>query len=405
MIEHPTVLIVGGSPKSEEIIRAALRDAVLLRVDRISPSTLATACNGGPRVALVDLMGDPGPGMRAIEELGRSAPAVPVVALAMRKDPELILQAMRAGAREFVVPSETGELARVVGELWRRLAADEPAGRILALFPAKGGLGATTLATNLAGALLEGGKKVVIVDLDLQLGDVLVFLDTASRYTIADVLQNQKRLDHELLQTSLARHASGVFVLAQSDHLEDAEKVDPSQVAPLLSFLSRHFDYVVCDGLRGFDEMALATLDAAHNVLLMVTQDVPSVKNAQRCLDVMRRLGYTDEKVNLVVNRHQKSDIDLQSIADNLGVPVQASVTNDYPLVSKAINRGMLIREAAPRSRLVEDILRLARLYGVAPTRERRGFLRGLFARGEGKTVTDEAQETNDEPERAPEAV
>jgi pilus assembly protein CpaE len=409
MIEHPTVLVIGASPKCEEVVRAALRDAVLLRLERPSASSLATACSGGPRVALVDLGSDgSGVGLHAIEELARgaSASSVPVVALAARKDPELILQAMRAGAREFVVLTEPGELARVVGELWRRVAADEPSGQIVAMFPAKGGLGATTLATNLAGALQEGGRKVVVVDLDVQLGDVLVFLDSASRYTIADVLQNVKRLDHELLHSSLCRHASGIYVLSQSDHLEDADKVEPSQIAPLLTFLARHFDYVVCDGLRGFDEIALATLDAAHHVLLMVTQDVPAVKNAQRCLDVMRRLGYGDDKVHLVVNRHQKSDIDLQSIADNLGVPVQASVANDFSTVSKAINRGMLIRELAPRARLVEDILRLARLYGVAPAKERRGFLRGLFARGDDKSViVDEAGERSDEPERAPEAV
>jgi len=232
---------------------------------------------------------------------------------------------------------------------------------------------------------------------------VLVFLDAASRYTIADVLHNLKRLDHDLLLSSLTRHPSGMYLLAQSDRLDDADKVSAAQIGTLLAFLARHFEYVVCDGLRGFDEMALATLDVAHHVLLMVTQDVPSVKNAQRCLDVMRRLGYGDDKVHLVVNRFQKSDIDLQSIADNLGTPVLAAVANDYAVVSKAINRGMLIRELSPRSRLVEDILRLARRYGGPAPAKKRGILRGLFGRNE-QDVKDEAEDRN-EPERAPEAV
>ncbi len=412
MSDLPTVLLIGVSAEREKVVRAALRDVNLVRGERSLSAALA---GGAARVALVDLAGDAAAGVRAIEELQRSAPSVPVIALAADKSPELILQAMRAGAREFVVPSEAGELARVVDEQVRKLGADAHAGQVISLFSAKGGLGATTLAANLAGTLADGGKRVVLVDLDLQLGDVLVFLDAGSRYTIADVLHNLRRLDRELLSSSLTRHGSGTYVLAQSDHLEDADKVTAAQIPTLLAFLARHFDYVVCDGLRGFDEMALAALDASQRVLLVATQDVPAVKNAQRCLDVMRRLGYGDDKLQLVINRHQKSEIDLQSVADTLGVPVHAAVANDFPTVSKAINRGVLLRDVAPRARVVEDVTRMARLVGGAPasaTPEKRGFLRGLFARGaDGKSATGAAADVsdegdaNDEPERAPEAV
>ena len=410
-LDQPTVLLLGASADREKVVRAALRDVTVLRGERSLTVALAS---GAVRVALVDLVGDAAAGLRAIEELQRSAPSVPVIALAATKTPELILQAMRAGAREFVVPTEVGELQRVVEELIRKLGADAHAGQIISLFSAKGGLGATTLAVNLAGTLADGDKRVVLVDLDLQLGDVLVFLDAASRYTIADVLHNLRRLDRELLVSSLARHGSGTYVLAQSDHLEDADKVTAAQVPTLLTFLARHFDYVVCDGLRGFDETALAALDSSNHVMLVATQDVPAVKNAQRCLDVMRRLGYGDDKLQLIINRHQKSEIDLQSVADTLGVPVHAAVANDFPTVSKAINRGVLLRDVAPRARVVEDITRMARLVGGAPAApEKRGFLRGLFARNaEGKTseaaadVTSEDDgDANDEPERAPEAV
>jgi pilus assembly protein CpaE len=315
---------------------------------------------------------------------------------------------MRAGAREFVVPGEGGELERVVGEQWRRLFAEEPAGRILTAFSVKGGLGATTLATNLAGVLAREGKRVVLVDLDLQLGDVLVFLDAASRYTIADVLHNLKRLDHDLLLSSLTRHPSGMYLLAQSDRLDDADKVSAAQIGTLLSFLARHFEYVVCDGLRGFDELALAALDAAHHVLMIVAQDVPAVKNAQRCLDVMRRLGYGEDKLRLVVNRHQKSEIDLQSIADTLATPVHGAVANDFVTVSRAINRGQLLADVAPRARVAEDLMRLGQQLTGVQKRERKGFLRGLFS-SSATTATRESGDNSEgashEPQRAPEAV
>jgi pilus assembly protein CpaE len=282
------------------------------------------------------------------------------------------------------------------------------------LFPAKGGVGATALATNLGGALVAEGKRAILVDLDLQLGDVLTFLDLASRYTIADVLANQARLDRDLLTSSVARHRSGVFVAAQSDHLEDSEKVKAAQVGPLLQFLSGHFDFVLCDGLRGFDEMALAALDASQQVLFVLTQDVPAIKNAQRCLDVFRRLGYDDGKVGLVVNRHSKNEkIDLQAIADNLGLPIGAAVTNDYPTMSRAINRGLLLSEAAPNARVTEDISNLGRmLIGMKPKRARGGFFRSLFGRDEADTRSAESTSATTTPggaahgtKRAPEPV
>jgi pilus assembly protein CpaE len=408
MTEQATIILIGASPERETAVRAALKNVTVVRGDR----ALTAELGGGVRIALVDLVDDATIGLRAIEELQRTAPAVPVIALAGTKEPEQILQAMRAGAREFVVPGDRGELQRVVDELLRKLTSDVTSGRIISLFGAKGGLGATTLAANLAGALGRGGKRAVLVDLDLQLGDVLVFLDAASRYTIADVLQNMKRLDCELLTSSLSRHPSGIYLLAQSDHLEEADSVTPAQIGTLLTFLARHFDYVVCDGLRGFDEMALAALDVSDKLLLVVTQDVPSMKNAQRCLEVMRRLGYGDDKINLVVNRHQKSEIDLQAIADNLGVAVHAVLANDYATSVKAINRGMLLQDVAPKAKLVEDVARLARLYSGAqaePHKRAGGFLRGLFARGaDDKRAGAELKDAGDvihEPRRAPEAV
>jgi pilus assembly protein CpaE len=395
-------MLIGATAAREDSIRATLRDLPIVRAGR----ALTAAMEAGPRIALVDLVGDTAAGLRAIAELHEGAPSVPVVALAARKEPELILEAMRAGAREFVLCTDTAELARVVGELVRRMQSDRKTGSIIATFPAKGGLGATVLATNLAGALLDGAKRAVLVDLNFQLGDVLIFMDVASRYTVVDVLQNLRRLDRELLSASLTQHQSGVFVLAQTDHLEDADKISAAQIGQLLSFLACHFDYVVCDGLRGFDERALATLDVANKLLLVVTQDIPSIKNAQRCLDVLRRLG-CDEKVNLIVNRHQKSEIDLQSIADNLGVPVQAAVANDYATVTKAINRGTLLRQLAPRARVTEDVARVARLLGgaaAAPPKSG-GLLRSLFGRPVDGAEKRAEGVTNDEPERAPEAV
>ncbi len=426
MNERPTIILIGCPAQREGVVKAALRDVAELRPEPNPLAAVPTARRLGAHIALVDLASDVEQGLRAMQDLRSADGEAQVVALALEKDPDLILQAMRSGACEFVVLDRPGELARVVGDLVRRLAPDEPAGQIVSLFPAKGGMGGTAMATNLAAMLLggegEGARRVVIVDLDLQLGDVLVFLDMQSRYTIADVLHHMKRLDRELLFSSVARHGSGVDVLAQSDHLEEADKVQPAKIGALLKFLARNYDYVVVDGLRGFDEMALAALDASNKVLLVLTQDVPSIKNAQRCLDVFRRLSYEPDKVSVVLNRYQKSEkIDLGAIEDNLGVAVSCVVANDYPSVIKAINRGILLADAAPRAKVTEDLRKLAaHVAGERPgRRDGGGFLAGLFGRKRpatkevraltvtppGGTAAVKPEDGSDEPEPTPEAV
>jgi pilus assembly protein CpaE len=412
MNERPIVSLIGASSATETFVKAALGEQADLRVEPNLAIGAASTRKIGARIVLIDVSRDPAQALQVMHELAAANGEAQVVALAAAKDPDLILRAMRAGAREFVVRDDAREVARVVAEAARRARSDQPSGAIISLFPAKGGSGATAIATGLAGMLLDGHKRVVIVDLDLQLGDVLVFLDMASRYTIADVLHNMKRLDRELLIASVARHSSGLYVLAQSDHIEEADKVSPALVGPLLLFLARHFDYVVCDGLRGFDEMSLAALDASNRILLLLSQDVPSIKNAQRCLAVFRRLSYDMERVSLLVNRYQKSDkIDLQAIGENLGLGVMGVVANDYPTMIKAINRGALLSDVAPRAKVTDDLKRVAsNLAGVRP-KERGGFLRGLFQRtgqtGKVEAIEETATKPDDEnePERAPEAV
>jgi pilus assembly protein CpaE len=257
-------------------------------------------------------------------------------------------------------------------------------GQVVTVFPAKGGVGATSIATNLAGALQRHGQRVVVLDLDLHLGDVLSFLDLPATYSITDVLTNMKRLDHELLDTSITRHHSGVRVLGQSGKVEEAEHVRGQEVATLVDFLRRHYDRIVIDGVRGFDEVSLAALDASHHVLMILTQDVPAVRNTQRCLDLFRRLGYEGDRVQLILNRYQKgSKITSEVISDALGVAPAFLLANDFPAVIGAINRGHLLAEVAPRSKLTKDIEALApMLVGAdkAAARTRGGFLSKLFA-------------------------
>ncbi|GAO02266.1 AAA family ATPase [Anaeromyxobacter sp. PSR-1] len=376
-MEPKGIYVTGLAPAAEAELLTSLRDLRLARVDeapaRVDDSTRTP-------LAVVGLNGNPDGAFATVARLSASGARVAVVGPA--KDPDLILRAMRAGAREYAVVGDAARLQQAVRSLARTDGA-AAAGQVLAVFPAKGGMGATTLAANLAADLVRGGDRTCLVDLDLQLGDVNAFLDVHGGYTITDVVANMRRLDRELLDASVQAHRSGVHVLAQEERLEEAEHLDAAAVEKLIAFLRQHYQHLVLDGLRGFDERSLGALDAADRVVLVVTQEVPAVRNAQRCVELFRKLGYPDAKLAIVVNRClRSSNITPEVIAETLGVPVTATVANDFAAASRAVQRGSTILEEAPRSALSRDVSTLARkLSGADQDRRRPGMLRRMFAR------------------------
>jgi pilus assembly protein CpaE len=385
MQERPTVVLLEASRERQALAASALARTAAVSKDL---GVLAAPASHKNPVVLVDLAGDLERALKRLEEVHSSVPKAQIVALAETKDSDVILRAMRAGACEFAILDEGPELVHILQGLLTRGSALEPGGMIISVFPAKGGVGATTLATNLAGALCGTDKRVLLVDVDRHLGDVMVALDVTPGCCIADIVTNLRRLDRELLLASLAQHPSGAYVLAQADLLEGGEAVSTSHIGAVLRFLARHFDYVVCDGLHGFEELSVAVLDASHRVELVLTQDVVALKNAKRCLEIFHRLDYEESKLALVVNRfHKRNAIDLASISENLGLSVCSALADDSSAALTALNRGVLLKEAAPRSQLTEDVDQLAATIAGTPQVKRRGGLGALFGRAEPPKV------------------
>ncbi|HET9553275.1 MAG TPA: pilus assembly protein CpaE [Anaeromyxobacteraceae bacterium] len=365
MDKYP-IQVAATPPELETALATAIGQAQAIRSFTDWRSALASLAKARPGVAVVGLpQADGAEALELVREL--SGRGTPVVAHSARKDPDVILSAMRAGAREFFVTGEEQQVARAVqgllessGEL--RLAT------VTAVLPAKGGLGATVLATHLAGALARRGQRVCLGDLDLELGDVLTFLDMAGSYSLADVAANARRLDRELLDASVPRHGSGVWVLSQSEKVHDADRLGVDGTTQVLRFLRHHYDHLVLDGLRDFGDITLAALDLADRILLVVTQEVPSVRNAQRCAGLLQQLGYGGKRITVVVNRYAKgSNITVPVIEETLKLPVQATVGNDFQGLSRAINRGVLLWDEAPRSVVARDVDALAEALTAEP--------------------------------------
>ncbi|HVX98117.1 MAG TPA: AAA family ATPase [Polyangia bacterium] len=386
-MQKPNVLLVGASDALEADLKMALRDVCTLTPCNVPAELIADEYRRlNPGAAIVVVSAQTPQRFGLIYNVVAASGVVIVVS--PTKDPELILRSMRAGAREFVLESDHEELKLAVRSQAQVTEQVDGNGAVITIFGAKGGVGCTTIGCNLAGALQAAGARVCIIDLDFHLGDVLSFMDVAGNYSITDLLQNMSRLDRELLENSMMRHPSGVNVLAQSGKMEEAEQIKGTDIGNLLNFLRKHYNYVLLDGVKGFDEISLAALDGSQHVLMVLTQDVPAVRNGQRCLELFGRLGYDQTKVKLILNRYQKSSkITLKVVADTLKVPVSHAIANDFVSVIDAINRGLLLRDAAPRARLTQDIQGLTAL--VAGSRRdqapRKSFLGGLF----GKKAAD----------------
>jgi pilus assembly protein CpaE len=380
-------MLLGMDDAQQADLRSALKDIANV-VRSSTPAELIAdeyrAVN--PGAAIVSVRSDTPQRFGLIHNI--SAAGGVVIVVSESKDPELILRSMRAGAREFVLDSDHEELRLAVRTHAKVTIGTGEIGQVVTIFGAKGGVGATAIATNLAGAMQRRSLRVCLVDLDLYLGDVLAFLDIPGSYSITDVLANMSRLDRELLATSVTKHRSGVSVLAQSSKVEEAEQLKGPDITALLEFLRRNYDFVIVDGVRGFDELSLAALDGSQHVFMTLTQDVPAVRNGQRCLELFGRLQYDQGRIKLLLNRYQKaSKITLEVVGETLGQPLTHTISNDFLLLIDAINRGVLLTEVAPRARITQDIEGLIPhlLPEKAPRLRRQSLLGTLF----GKKVAD----------------
>jgi pilus assembly protein CpaE len=394
-MHKPNVLLLGASEILESALRAALKESCKLIAFNTAPGPAAEEYQRRKASAAIVVLDPTLPGT-VVSISGAAHDSDPfaavgnitaaggtVIVVSPSKDPELILRAMRAGAREFVLDTDHEDLRHAIRVRALGPQTDDTAvqSSVVTVFGAKGGVGSTTIAANLAGALQASGQRVCLVDLNLHLGDVLSFMDVPGTYSITDLCANMARLDEDLLRTSMIHHDSGVDVLAQSGKMEEAEQISAANVAALLSFLRRYYDRVVIDGVRGFDDISLAALDASQHVLMVLTQDVPAVRNGLRCLEMFRRLNYDESKVRVVLNRHQKaSRITMDVVRDTLRMPVAHTLGNDFASVIDAINRGLLLKDAAPRARLTHDVNGLLPLLaGPGESPVRRSFFGGLF--------------------------
>jgi len=308
------------------------------------PQPQATA----PDLALVDIRGDVPAGMAAIERLRGAFANVAIFVVAGSTDPELILQAMRAGANEFFTwpPADEafhGAVRRTAARRESTQASARPPSMTLVFFGAKGGVGTTTIAVNCSVELARlTGRPTIIVDLKACLGEVALFLGVRPRFTVLDAIENLHRLDRDFLRELVVRHKSGLDILAASEQFDRPNGQDAGAVEELFRLLTRSHDFVVVDAGNSINACALAALYAADEIFLVTNPDVPSVRNAQRLVERVRQLGAGAERIRVILNRFAEAlMIGPKQIETALGYSIHHQFSSDYKTVSTALNSGV----------------------------------------------------------------
>jgi pilus assembly protein CpaE len=349
-----TVGIVGGDGRELEQL---VRDSGF-RPTASPPEALInnTRPMRAPDAVLVDVRADRN-ALAAVAGLKRKFPATAVAIVAKAFEPELMLEAMRAGVSEVIVEPLAVPALKVSLERIIVPKGATPDRRVIAVVGAKGGVGATTIAVNLAEALARTVGSALLVDLHVGIGDSSVFLGVEPRFTVIDALENTQRLDAAFLKGLLTKTRSGLELLGSSARVVQSH-LDPQHVRPLLEFLGTYAPVVVLDVPRQ-DLALLESLDSATSIFVVVNQELPTVKNAHSLVKrLQQRYG---DRVEVIVNRADKnSEITLDDIRTTLSMPIAHVLPNDYRQAMSAANKGQPLA-ASREGRLAESFYALAR--------------------------------------------
>jgi pilus assembly protein CpaE len=365
------IKILHNDPARFEAIRKAL--ATKGQVDDISGGNdardaLAAFMAGElPDILIIDDAN--AASLDAVSGLSLRAPGVDTLLISRDHSPDFLMRAMRSGVRE-VIPSTAGTedllaaMTRVMHKRATRPAQPIEQGKVLAFLSCKGGSGATFLATNLGYVLAsEFGKRVAVIDLNLQFGDAAMFVsDARPPSNVAELSQQMHRLDASLLAASMLEAASGFFVLAAPDDPARASEVNSEQIEAIIRLARLHYDFVILDVSRALDAVSVKALDMADTIFPVLQLTLPFVRDGKRLLSIFRSLGYPRSKVRLVVNRHEDGgELRLQDLERAVDEKVMHLIPNSYQAAASSVNLGIPIAKGNRSNPISKCLVRIGR--------------------------------------------
>ncbi|MFN2113907.1 MAG: response regulator [Anaerolineales bacterium] len=370
MADEFTVLIVDDQEETRKNVARLLQfenDINVVGTARTGADAIKQTVSLDPDVVLMDINMPDMDGIEATERIQEQAPVSQIVILSVQGDTNYMRRAMLAGARDFLTkPPKSDELVSVIrraGKIAKTYRTEvrvrgtgslvDPGtgtfptsgiGKIIAVYSPKGGVGTTTIAANLAVTLHSLETPAVIVDANLQFGDVQVFFNERGRTSIVDLTPNVDQLDRELVEDVVLHHQnSGVDIVSAPATPEDGEHVTGQDLVKVLKFLARMYSYVIVDTNSYLADETIDTLDACDLLVLVSSQDIPAIINTRSVLQLLiTRLGISKQKIILVMNRFDRQiAITPDKVGHNLGHKVACVLFEDREVVVPGVNRGI----------------------------------------------------------------
>jgi pilus assembly protein CpaE len=358
--------------------------------DPIDTASLAMAANAVARddyrLVIVVLPPQADTALTALYEL-RGATAAALFVVGPTSDAKFVLRVLRQGADEYLDQADLrAELKAGLAAVKSQPAAAQGDGRIVSVMAASGGTGASTLCANLAVLWATWHSQSGLVDLRRGEADLEVLLDLHPAYRLGELCRSARRLDENMFRQSLARHASGVHLVAAPIEAADRADVTPQGVRRVLGLARSLFSFVAVDLESDLDENQLAAVNESDLILLMLRLDIASLRGARRMLDALWKAGVAEDHVRIVAGRYgQARELPLKKVEQALGFPIPFQIPDAPAEVNAAVNKGVPVVLDRPRARVSKSFIKLAtaiqEMY-AAHEANGRGGLGGLFRRG-----------------------
>ena len=302
------------------------------------------------------------------EKITQKNPELSLFITSHHANPELIRQFMRAGARDFLTkPIKYEDLKSAISTALKlkrqKMISEGCGGKIFTIFGVKGGVGTTTIATNLAISLkAQSNRSVVILDLNLQLGNVPILLNVPLKYSIVDVVNNLNSIEPDTLKDMLPKDNSGINVICGPLRPEESDIITTLHLDQILNLLKVEFDFIILDTSVILNDLTLKAFDDSDMIITVLEYDILSIYNARRCLDIFKRMKYGEDKVLLLINRFDAgSGFAFQEFKQSIKYPIFWKIPNqDYNNVLRSINKGIPISILLPKSKVSQSFANLA---------------------------------------------
>lgn len=303
-----------------------------------------------------------------------------VIVLSDKPDVDLVIRAMRVGASDFLaLPLIKEEFFEVLNKIYCDLNLIKPKKskcRVITVYSNKGGVGKTSIATNLALELAKITKEnVALIDLNFQLGDITTFLDLKPSFNISYMLQNLDKINEDFLLSTLEKYKdTSLYVLADPPYFKQVDDVSSKDITKLFNILRDTFSYVVVDTSGGFDSKAMTALENSDLVFLATIVNLPAIRNCQRCLELFEKLGFEEDKVQVLINRYMENDeIKAEDVEEVLGKKLYWKIPNNYFTMMSAINKGVPVCDINPDSNVALSYKNLALMVSDSVYRKKFG--------------------------------